>query len=379
MVFFYVDGNTPLHQSAFKGDEKIVKILLNYNANSNITNLVFGKSPLHYAVEYDHEEVVKLLLKNNANPSLKDKTERSPLDIATGAIKSLLLKPSQNSSRSPKSSPLSMPSPGPIDEVLQASEKNPDFNIKLGNNEEYNEKHDVSISTIFEPDAEKSQIEIRPSKAFSFGGCDGKSLMAWLENVKLDCLYDNLMNAGYDDVEQMAAQMISGMPITEESLCKIGIQKPGHRRRLLAALDEETRPFKSSRRTHRSQQSNPLKCCMASVPVNIGFNSAPDLDKWLFSMGLGNLFKLFEDAGYDDLEHMLALMNSRWEINEKILAYEIGIKQQAYRYKILARLKNDCFGFETMKKGGVTSRYRRDDLSIEKTTNSTPCNFCAIY
>ena len=50
----------------------------------------------------------------------------------------------------------------------------------------------------------------------------------------------DLMAAGYDDLDQMIAQMMSGIPITEESLVKIGIKKSGHRLRLLAALDEES-------------------------------------------------------------------------------------------------------------------------------------------
>ena len=389
---YYTDGNTPLHQSAFKGDEKIVSILVSHGADVNIPNFVFGKTPLHYAVEYGNEEVVKILTNANANPNFKDNTEKSPLDIAQGNIKTLMKKSPRsprspsNSDRSFHNSPLLLPSPEPVDNIPSipmqsftilnlAPISSPPTKVV----ESYNEKQSYSNSTIFEPDAEKSQLDIRPSKAFSFGGCDAKLLTIWLESVKLEFLYDNLMNAGYDDVDQMAAQMISGMPITEESLLKIGITKYGHRIRLLAALDEENRPFKSSRRTHRSQQSNPLKCCMVAIPSNIGFLSIPELEKWLVLIDLAYTFPLFVDAGLDDLEHMLALMNSRWEITDHVLANEVLIKKQAHRYKILAKLKADSIGFETMKKGGITTRHRRDELTIEKAMNATACSSCHVF
>lgn len=385
----YLDGSTPLHQSAFKGDEKIVGVLLANGADCNIANLVFGKTALHYAVEYQHEEVVKLLIGANANSNFKDKTGRSALEMAQGTIKALLTRSprSPNSTdRSFHSSPLLLPSPEPVDAIPSIPMHSftvlnlapmPISPIKSENC--YSEKQSYSNSTIFEPDAEKSQLDIRPSKAFSFGGCEGKSLINWLESVKLECLYENLMNAGYDDVDQMTAQMMTGIPITEESLIKIGILKAGHRVRLLAALDEESRPFKSSRRTHRAQQSNPLKCCMVAIPSNLGWVSMPELEKWLSLMDLSYALPLFIESGYDDVEHMMALMNTRWEITDSVLKNQVGIKKQAHRYKIIARLKTDSLGFESMKKGGMTNRQRRDEMLIEKNVNSTACNSCLLF
>ncbi|OMJ82749.1 hypothetical protein SteCoe_16453 [Stentor coeruleus] len=369
------DGNTPLHQSVFKGNEKIVAILLSYKADPNIPNSVFRKTPLHYAVEYNHHEIVKIIMNSGGNANIKDNTDKSPLDISSGLIRTFLIK----SSRSLTNSPLLFPSAEPVEKIPSISSQI--FNgliLSPIKNKNYIKKPSFSTSTLFEPDDEKSQLDFRLSQAFSFGGCDKKHLINWLESVKLDCLYDILINAGYDDIEQMASQMMSCMPITEENLQKIGIEKPGYRKRLLAALDEESRPYKSSRRTHRAQQSNPLKCCMVAIPLNLGFMPITELEKWLSLQGLEYTYKGFVDAGYDDLEHMLALMNTKWEITEENLMKEIGIKKQGHRYKILAKLKADSIGFDTMKKGGVTSRYKKDDLAIERNTNTTACSSCVV-
>jgi hypothetical protein len=379
------DGNTPLHQSSYKGDESIVAMLLQYKADPNMENSVFGKTSLHYAVEYGHEEIIKLLMANNANPLLKDKTDRSPLDMAPPDVKGLLSRSprSPRSDRSFQNSPLLLPSPEPVDAIpaipmqsFTGLDLSPKTSIKPAG--DYSEKPSFSTSTIFEPDAEKSQLDIRASKAFSFGGCDGRSLALWLDSMKLEFLFEKLMNAGYDDVDQMVSQMMSGMPITEENLEKIGIDKPGHRKRLLIALDEESRPYKSSRRTHRAQSNSFMKCCMAPVPANTGVVNLPDLEKWLTGIGLQYVYPKFEQAGYEDFEHLLVLMNSRFEINDGVLMNEVGIVKQAHRFKIIDKLKTDCAGFDSMKKGGITSRYRRDELAIERNANSTACSSCLI-
>ena len=377
------DGNTPLHQSSYKGDESIVAMLLQFKADPNIENSVFGKTPLHYAVEYGHEEIIKLLISNSANPTLKDKTDRSALDMAAPDVRHLLSRSprSPRSERSFQNSPLLLPSPEPVDAIPSIpihSFTVLDLSPKASIKPDYSEKPSFSISTIFEPDAEKSQLDIRPSKAFSFGGCDGRNLNIWLESTRLEFLFEKLMNAGYDDVEQMVSQMMSGMPITDENLEKIGIDKPGHRKRLLIALDEDCRPFKSSRRTNRGQSSGFMKCCMAAVPANTGVVNLPDMEKWLEGIGLQSVFERFVSAGYEDLEHNLVLMNSRFEISDAVLMEEVGIGKQAHRFKIVAKLKGDCIGFDSMKRGGITSRYRRDDLAIERNVNSTACSSCFI-
>ena len=83
-------------------------------------------------------------------------------------------------------------------------------------------------------------------------------------------------------------------------------------------------------------------------------------------------------AGYDDLEHMLSLMNSKWPITENVLKNEAGITKQAHRYKILAKLRIECDGFESMKKVNTTSRYKKDEIRFEKSEINVACDSCTI-
>eukprot|EP00358_Blepharisma_japonicum_P002914 CAMPEP_0202950750 /NCGR_PEP_ID=MMETSP1395-20130829/25284_1 /ASSEMBLY_ACC=CAM_ASM_000871 /TAXON_ID=5961 /ORGANISM="Blepharisma japonicum, Strain Stock R1072" /LENGTH=258 /DNA_ID=CAMNT_0049656011 /DNA_START=90 /DNA_END=866 /DNA_ORIENTATION=+ len=146
--------------------------------------------------------------------------------------------------------------------------------------------HSRSASSVFEPDAEKTESDIRLSsipdkdkvRTVSFGNAEKKTeLYNWLVSMRLEELYEILMVAGYDDIEQMTSQLNSTLPISEETLVGIGIAKSGLRRRLLAALDEEAKGLKTSRKLQKQESRNPLKCCVAPVATNNGFLSIPNL------------------------------------------------------------------------------------------------------
>jgi hypothetical protein len=196
----------------------------------------------------------------------------------------------------------------------------------------------------------------------------------WLESVRLEFLHEVLMMGGFDDIDQMVQQMSGNFAITEEMLESIGISKPGHRKRLLAALEEEARTCRPGKR-HRQTQSNPLKCCYLVDQVQGGITSASDLKQWLELVKLPQYHPLFCTAGYDDLEHNLCLMNSKWPINEAVLQNEVGIESQVHRYKLILKLRNESFGFESMKKS--QHRMKNEDF-FDRNKEGTACELCNL-
>lgn len=75
-------GLYPLHLAVRFEKEKLVELLLQYNAFVNATDNV-GMTPLHYAVIANNKNLVKLLLDAGANAAIRDKLKnRTPLDIA---------------------------------------------------------------------------------------------------------------------------------------------------------------------------------------------------------------------------------------------------------------------------------------------------------
>ncbi|KAJ8667125.1 hypothetical protein QAD02_008787 [Eretmocerus hayati] len=63
---FDESGKTVLHCASWKGFLKIVKILIEFNANVN-AQTTNGFTALHYAIQNDHKEIVEILLKSGAD------------------------------------------------------------------------------------------------------------------------------------------------------------------------------------------------------------------------------------------------------------------------------------------------------------------------
>ena len=76
------EGDTPLHHAAFRGDRRMMNLLLKKGANPNIANFKYGRTPLHYAVDYDRIKAVGMMMYYEADSSIKDCSDLSPMDLA---------------------------------------------------------------------------------------------------------------------------------------------------------------------------------------------------------------------------------------------------------------------------------------------------------
>lgn len=74
-------GQTPLSWAAESGHLDVAKLLLEYEADFNITDNV-GRTPLSWAARRGHKDIVQLLLENGDNVGSTDKNQRTPLSLA---------------------------------------------------------------------------------------------------------------------------------------------------------------------------------------------------------------------------------------------------------------------------------------------------------
>lgn len=77
-------GVTPLHSAVAGNYEKIVEMLLDYEADPNAREQN-GFTPLHIAAQNGNAQIIRLLLFNGANLALPNKNGKLPIDLANEA------------------------------------------------------------------------------------------------------------------------------------------------------------------------------------------------------------------------------------------------------------------------------------------------------
>jgi ankyrin repeat protein len=77
-----VVGGTPLHTAAENGSVDVALLLFTKGASINSQTTFFNLTPLHCAILHGRKEMVKLLISIGANITIKDKSGKTPLDLA---------------------------------------------------------------------------------------------------------------------------------------------------------------------------------------------------------------------------------------------------------------------------------------------------------
>ncbi|WP_338406774.1 ankyrin repeat domain-containing protein [Wolbachia endosymbiont (group A) of Longitarsus flavicornis] len=89
---------TPLHWAVSENKIDKVKALLGAEGiDVNIEDKYEKKTPLHLAAQNNNQEIVEDLIKAGANINVKDKDEKTPLDLATDEKIKTLLQPAEES------------------------------------------------------------------------------------------------------------------------------------------------------------------------------------------------------------------------------------------------------------------------------------------
>ncbi|KAK0652512.1 ankyrin repeat-containing domain protein [Cercophora newfieldiana] len=83
-----IDGFTPLHVAAIRGDADSAKVLIRYGAELEALS-TFRNTPLYYACAYGHYQVASLLLQAGANVHARDLVDRQPIHAAAAHDSSL--------------------------------------------------------------------------------------------------------------------------------------------------------------------------------------------------------------------------------------------------------------------------------------------------
>ena len=415
------DGETPLHKAAKKGNHRMCWLLLKHKANPNIPNESQGQTPLHLAVSASNKRVVQILLTYDASSVVRDRAGRQALDLA----KSPEIEQILNEPQAPETSEISydlspVATPEPRDPDVKFPTLVPEQQVSLPETKEsepqetdlresfqltfkpHNPEVIVPVSAsllasprededvVFERDASQSPpgfkteeptsevTSINPARTFSFGSDYKKStLYMWLSNAKLDFLFESLVDQGFDDVEALVNQIQSD-GVTLETLEKVGIKKIGHRVRLLACLEEEVndRRRASAPVAEVKRKTTPFQLCRAPESSAPAYMALPTLVQWLEALKLKHLHSNFVTTGYEDLEHLLGLMHTRYAITDEVLEHQLGISKLGYRHRLLLKLQEDAPRVTSMRASAFLPE--EPDPMMERETNAVACEMCRL-
>jgi hypothetical protein len=370
----------------------MVELLLKHGANPNLTSENLGQTPLHYAVDNDSLVVASALLASHLTSIIEDNHGRRPQDLVRSEAMHSLLSAFRSKSRLPEevktdqAIPILSPSfdsspitptklPKPVrkapyirpralaSEIEDAYEPGNDFKVyedKLKKLRQLNHRLKEYVRASYNSIQQDYPLDESPDEHAS------SQLLGWLTSAKLEMIYEVLLEAGYDDIDQMRAQMRTATPLDEAMLVEIGLDKVGHRLRLLARLDDEVRmPLLSSSGVFRR---DPIRCCGMSTRTD---QAIPSLPQWLASMRLESLVSLFTESGLDDTEANLYLMTTNYPITEQVLT-DIGVVKPGYRIRLLARLRHDSLNLTRREQMALRG------IEMEANERTSVCESCRV-
>ena len=373
-------GETALHQAAEYGNIEVAEKLLRGGAELGLQNHE-GETPLHIACSKENRDMVQLLLRYKADTTLITKAGFRPIDLCQSEDVRELLQV-LDSSKVELQSPLLEPRSEIEDEIPPIPQRSFE-NLTLSphssrrNSEAFTDKSprnlvkrtDTGISSNFEPDAEKVDASVHQQDTVGISLDERNlALVQWTRQLRLEEVVRPLIEAGFDDLEQLQAEM-KRQPMTPEQLMKIGIRKKGHAIRLLAALDLEQLAEAAAR---PAEGKTRLLACCAAPEIAASVSAFPSLQEWLEALGLPSLLPSFLEAGYSELDQLLLVMRTKYAFTDASLETDLGIQRPGHRHRILSKLKEDSLNYEPPIKRLLSH------VRMERGEGVTSCEFCSL-
>jgi hypothetical protein len=383
----YLDGETPLHKGAKRGHHRVCQMLLTHRADPDIKTALKGQTALHLAVEIGWKRVVQVLVAGNASTEVLDRAGLKPGDLGErGEVVQWLEK-------SPSPDP---PYMSDVDAKTSNSDLSPRSNLSSpsGFRITFQPSPPVFCQILHSPPISRDEDDIimfERSCAVSIplrdqeATCDFRSvqdspvaaedykrsaLYLWLCGVRLDGLFELLVERGYGELDGLLEQ-VEGKKLTLQVLQGLGVVKIGERVRLMACLEEQI----SARYSHASPRPlNRLNLCCPQVSDS----SFPSLLQWLEDIKLRHLHPNFLATGYSDLEHLIALMHTKYALTDEILERDIGIRKLGYRHRILLKLFDDAEMAVSMLATNGRSQKIDNYAVVEKDRQVVACELCSI-
>ncbi len=360
--YIYADNESPLLRATRKGNHRLVWLLLRYGADANLRDAMLGQTALHIAAAMGNSKLVQVLVAANASRDIRDKQGLRPVDIAeSDDIRSILrVANSPEQSVQPPvetSSPIASEADINRSIALEHSEDTalsvPSLALDSGLRQSFKRCSTGSPLLPTQPakpaSPEQEYTSNLSTSRTTSADYKKSALYLWLSSLRLHPLFEIL--EGYCDVESLVLAVKEGR-VTMETLEALGIEKVGWRLRLMACLEEEAK----------------------GRPAPSPASDLPSINIWLDSLRLPELFRHFQAAGLDDMEHLLGLMHTKYALDDRLLETHLGIIQLGSRHRILLRLYDDAHMVQSM----LVSSHAGGAWPAEREKVQTACELCNL-
>jgi ankyrin repeat protein len=277
----FMFGRTPLHSAADSSNEETIKVMLEYNADPNLQDRqgktpadllqnpslihvlqnirssssseeckinTFGKDSLKFEY-FDSPNLInnQTVFEPDAETSIVKKNQLKPLyewleKANLHEIYEILCEAGYDDVESLVHQ-MNTPSPITLKELVDIGIKKPGHRYRLMIKlEDDAGVHSRKINRKNNDHAPGFWKCCNVPSNTTYGILGTISIREWLRTIKLEELIPKFLENGFDDYDMLISQMLSRYPITDEILLnEIGVNKPGHRNRILGKLKEEAK------------------------------------------------------------------------------------------------------------------------------------------
>lgn len=187
----------------------------------------------------------------------------------------------------------------------------------------------------------------------------------WLEKIQLAQYYELIVSVGYTSLDLLIKNPANVIRMAIEN-----ISTPGHKRRLMFHLYEETKNESKNVIKYKKSNKSFFKCCGGSSGNTQGFYSIPSVLDWLKEIHMERYFENFAKAGYDDYESLVLMCGGDFALNEEVLKEDLKITNEKHKKRILKKIEADHLNF--------CSRMSMGRISFDEPKN-VACESCKIF
>ena len=199
------------------------------------------------------------------------------------------------------------------------------------------------------------------------------NLYTFLKNIGMEKYNELLENEGFDDINLIVEQMKNGLPINDDALREIGIEKPGDRARILIRIQEVSHMF-----GFKIPFEPIYYICKKQFKLLKYDFKVKAVQNWLKKIQLQKYVENFFNGGYYSPELIFLQKASKFPINDTILERDLKIDNANDRKLIMSSISSNSKNYVNELQKNCTKKKNKNNENNLKNKEKEE-NKCFIF